>query len=328
MLLIIIFVIPVYPTLASLFQNNTVVDFYRWNIDESSILWSYYWWWKMLGEWDFWETYEDSFLSINTILTDVRDLSWTNDIASYTIKNWDNISSIAYKFRVSNNSIYWANNFTRKHIIHPGDVIKIPPVSGLIYKIKSWDTLASVAKKYKVDIEKIKKQNLIKSWDSLIAWEILIVPWAVKKVPKRVYKRSYRRYSSNRYASKNSSTPYVTKKWSFKLKWRRPYSWAWWNCTYYVASYKNVNWRWNANKWLRNARAKWHKTWNTPTIWSIVTFEWRGYNPRYGHVALVMDIKWDSIIVSEMNYRRINEVTYRRVKINDSRITWYIYVWE
>jgi hypothetical protein len=29
-----------------------------------------------------------------------------------------------------------------------------------------------------------------------------------------------------------------------------------------------------------------------------------------------------------MNYRRINEVTYRKVKINDRRIKGYIYVWD
>jgi surface antigen len=39
-----------------------------------------------------------------------------------------------------------------------------------------------------------------------------------------------------------------------------------------------------------------------------------------------MDIKKDYIVVSEMNYRRINEVTYRKVKINDRRIKGYIYV--
>jgi len=329
MLFIIIFIIPIYPTIASLFQNNTVVDFYRWNVDQSWIIWSYYWGNDSIDGWPFLETYEDSFLSINTILSDIRDLSGTNDITKYTIKSWDNISSIAYKFRVSNNSIYWANNFTKKHIIKPWDIITIPPVSGLIHQIKKWDTLVWLSKKYKVDIEKIAKQNLIKSWDSLIVWEILIVPWAIKKVSKKIYRTSKRYKSrSSRYTLRNSATPYVSTSWKFKLKWRKPYSWAWWNCTYYVASYKNINWRGNANRWLRNARAKWHKTWNTPTVWAIVAFEWRGYNPRYGHVALVMDIKWDSIIVSEMNYRRINEVTYRSVKINDSRITWYIYVWE
>jgi len=329
MLFIIIFIVPIYPTIASLFQKNSVVDFYRWNIDESSIIWSYYWWSNSDTNLPLWESYEDSFLSINTILNDDRDLSWTNEIIKYIIKNWDNISSIAYKFRVSNNSIYWANDFSKTHIIHPWDVIKIPPVSWLIHQISKWDTLISIAKKYKVEINTIIKQNLIRSWDKLVAWEILVVPWAIKKKPNRVYKRAPVRYASrNRSNLKKIVTPYVNIAWRFKLKWRRPYSWAWWNCTYYVASYKNVDWRGNANRWLRNARAKWHKTWHTPRVGSIVSFEGRWYNPRYWHVAIVMDVKKDYIVVSEMNYRRINEVTYRKVNLNDRRITGYIYVWE
>jgi len=88
MLFIIIFIIPIYPTIASLFQKNTVVDFYRWNIDESSIIWSYYWLSNPEWELPLWDTYQDSYLSINTILNDTRDLSGTNEIINYTIKNW------------------------------------------------------------------------------------------------------------------------------------------------------------------------------------------------------------------------------------------------
>jgi surface antigen len=87
-----------------------------------------------------------------------------------------------------------------------------------------------------------------------------------------------------------------------------------------VASYKNVNWRGNANQWLRNARAKGHATGSTPTLGSIVVLNGRGYNPRYGHVAIVMEVKKDYLIVSDMNYRRLYEVTYRKIPINDRAI--------
>jgi hypothetical protein len=39
-----------------------------------------------------------------------------------------------------------------------------------------------------------------------------------------------------------------------------------------------------------------------------------------------MEVYSDHIIVSDMNYRRINEVTYRKVPINDRSIDGYIYV--
>jgi surface antigen len=111
------------------------------------------------------------------------------------------------------------------------------------------------------------------------------------------------------------------------LVWRKPkHSFYWWNCTWYVAQYKNVNWWGDANEWLRNARSKGHATGNSPKLWAIVSFEWRGYNPVYGHVWIVVWIKWWDIIVSDMNYRKLWEVTYRRVSQDNRAIEGYIYV--
>ena len=67
-------------------------------------------------------------------------------------------------------------------------------------------------------------------------------------------------------------------------------------------------------------------TWSTPQLWAIVQFSGRWYNPIYGHVWIVVGINWGNIIVSDMNYRRINETTTRQVPIWDASIDWYIYV--
>lgn len=77
---------------------------------------------------------------------------------------------------------------------------------------------------------------------------------------------------------------------------------------------------------MRNARAKGHPTGSAPKLGAIVQFEWRGYNPYYGHVGIVIDVTATHIIVSDMNYRRLGEVTTRKVPINDRTIQWYIYV--
>lgn len=319
-LIFILFIMPVYPTFASLMYNTSRYDFYRWNIDESSIIESYYWWSENVNKINspILES-TDSFISVNTILDDKRDLAWTNEIVDYEVKPWDSFSVIAYRFRVSTNSILWANNFTKKHTLQPWEIIKIPPVSWLIHQVVKWDTISSIAKKYDIEEEKIIKQNGLKKWEILIVWDVLTIPWAIKKVPKHVYVRPKTTY-------KPSHSKYIKQKWKFKLVRRKPYSWVWWNCTYYVASYTNVDWRWNANRWIANAKAKGHSIWKVPKIGSIVQFTWRWYNPRYGHVAIVMDITSKYIIVSEMNYRRLNEVTYRKVLKNDRAIDWYIYV--
>ena len=58
---------------------------------------------------------------------------------------------------------------------------------------------------------------------------------------------------------------------------------------------------------------------------AIISFRGSGYNPYYGHVGIVVDVDGDDVIVKDMNYRRLNEVTIRRVPRNDPSIKGYIY---
>lgn len=329
---IVVALFPFYPTLASFVHGNSQYEFYRWDIDESSILGSYYWsleeYWEIevenapiLSEWD-------SFLSINTILDDERNLSGTNEIVDYEVQSWESFGSLAVKFQVTASSIMWANGFSSNHVLQPWDIVKIPPVTWVVYKVKSWDTVEKIAKSYNIEASDIYEQNLLTSNDQLKVDTELVLPWAKKKVPPRktpVYTKPNNGSGWYKFAQKAQSQ-YTNNKWSYQLVWRKPYSGVAGNCTWYVASYKNVDWRWNANQWLRNARAKWHPTGNTPSTWAIVVLDGRGYNPWYGHVAIVMEVKANSIIVSDMNYRRLYEVTYREIPKNDRAIQWYIYV--
>ncbi len=335
-LFFILLVIPIYPSLASFMYNTSRYEFYRWDIDESSIIESYFGW---DDETDaeinapILET-TDSFISVNTILDDERDLEWTNEIVEYEVKPWESFYSISYKFKVSTNSIYWANNFSKNHTLQPWEVIKVPPVTGLIHQVVKGDSVSSIAKKYDIEETKINEQNRIVEWDELVIWEVLVIPWAIKKAPpkpKPVYKKkTYTKKKSNTWGysfAKYASSQYVNKTGSYKLVWRKPKrKFYWWNCTRYVAQYKNVDWQWNANQWIRNAKRAWYTTWTTPKLWSIIQFNGRWYNPRYGHVWIVMDILESHIIVSDMNYRRLNEVTYRKIPVRDRSIEWYIYV--
>lgn len=323
--------IPIYPMFAWIIHNNNELEFYRWYIDEDSILGSYGSYYNKEEEEISWELVEtqDDFLADTGMLNEDRDYKWTNEVTSYTIESWDSISTIASKFWVSWDTIKIYNNL-KSNTINPWKQLKIPATSGIPYKVKSGDSLLAIANKYKIDKNKILEFNGFNDSKKLKIWEELFLPWAKKIVPKKpVYiapKVNYAKNKNTNYASNK----YTNSKWVYNLNWRKPYSGVWWNCTYYVASYKNVNWRWNANQWMRNAAAKWHKVvygrWFKPKNWAIVSFSWRWYNLRYGHVGIVMEVKNDYMIVSDMNYKRLNEVTYRKVFLNDNRIVWYIYV--
>lgn len=333
-LLIIIILFPIYPLFSSFFYENSVYDFYRWDIDESSILDSY-----QNSDDNSIIVSSDSFISMNTLIDWNRDVSWYKEVINYKIKSWDSLSLIAQNFWVSSDSILWANNFDKNKIIHPWETIKIPPVSWLLHEVKTWETISSLAIKYKVPEDKIISQNNI-TWTSsnISIGQTLIIPWAKKEIPiptKVVTVKS----NSSKVTTKNTqaqwwynftswwSSEFVKTNWVYQLVKRAPkWTFYWWNCTWFVAQYKNVDWSWNAKDWLANARSKWHSTWSSPGLWAIVVFHGKWYNPAYGHVWIVVDITANDIIVKDMNYRRINEVTVRKVPKNDRAIKWYIYV--
>jgi len=75
-------------------------------------------------------------------------------IENYVVKSGDTLLSIAKRFDVSVETIKWANNL-KTETIKPGDILKIPPVTGVVHKVSSGETVYSIAKKYKVDPQNI-----------------------------------------------------------------------------------------------------------------------------------------------------------------------------
>ena len=328
-LIFIVFIFPIYPSISNIVYTNTETEFYRWNIDESSILSSYY-----NDSSDVRVEHIDSYISQNMILDDSRDLTWVNEIVNYEVQLWDSIASIAEKFWVSRNTVLRANNMDYARSLVVWENIRVPTVTWYLYKVKSGDTLEKIAKEYSITAEAISNHNNVTN-STLLAWAELLLPWASKPQPKPVVTAKPVATTTNNSKKTNTSSnswsgwasSYTTSSWGYQLVRRAPkWKFVRWNCTRYVAQYKNVNWWWNANQWMRNAAAKWHSIWYTPTPWAIVQFSGRWYNPTYWHVWIVINVTSTHIIVSDMNYRALNEVTVRQVPINDASIDWYIYV--
>ncbi len=71
------------------------------------------------------------------------------EVLNYTVKGGDTLSGVAKAYGVDVDSIVYLNDYASANkVLKPGDVVKIPPVSGVIVKVKSGDTIASLAKKY------------------------------------------------------------------------------------------------------------------------------------------------------------------------------------
>lgn len=200
------------------------------------------------------------------------------------------------------------------------------------------DTVASISDKFKIPADKIVKQNGLVAGVDLEIGQTLIIPGGVR-LP--VAKKEDPKKPDSKIAAKKTDAKIAAKKTESKIapkaaakKPAKSYAvrytgngkgFAWGNCTYYVANNKNVTWRGNANQWLRNAAAAGVPTGKAPAAGAIVSFSGNGYNPYYGHVGIVAGVDGDDIIVKDMNYRRLNEVTIRRIPQNDPSIRGYIY---
>lgn len=75
-------------------------------------------------------------------------------VVDYEVLGGDTIASIAKKFDVSIDTIKWGNNL-RSDTIKPGQIIKVPPGTGVVHKVASGDNIYTIAKKYNVDAQNI-----------------------------------------------------------------------------------------------------------------------------------------------------------------------------
>lgn len=83
-------------------------------------------------------------------------------------------------------------------------------------------------------------------------------------------------------------------------------NYTWGNCTWFVANVRAVPMGLgNANTWFYRAKAWGFATGSEPRV-GAVAVSTRGY---YGHVAYVLEVKGDLILVREMNVRGLGRVS-------------------
>ena len=98
-------------------------------------------------------------LDDGTLLTGYAPATTVEDgsdlIRRYKVKSGDTLVMIARKFDVSMMTLWWANKLKAKDELHIGQVLRIPPVSGLVVTVGETDTLESLAAEHKVAPSKI-----------------------------------------------------------------------------------------------------------------------------------------------------------------------------
>ncbi|MBP6921052.1 LysM peptidoglycan-binding domain-containing protein [Candidatus Gracilibacteria bacterium] len=355
---LLVLIVPIYPVFGSYMQSYTGVVV-RGEYDRSTILASYDW---ETGETtsDFIETLVQTPPETTLIApepspepepTAEEAPKQTIDpkrglYVTHTVVRGDTISTIAQKYGIPIATLRTMNNLNTD-ILSINQKITIPRINGVQYAIQKGDTISTIAQKYGIkDMNTILIANDMSRNSKLSVGKQLLLPNPTKDPTKKPVPQVAKAPAPvDNTAKKAAPAPApVAKKalvvqtpkdplnityggYSLSLKVSKGCrNFVWGNCTCFVAKYKNVTWRGNAKDWIRNAKKQGVPTGNDPRPGSIIVYHGAGFPPAYGHVGIVMAVNDDHMIIKDMNYRALNEVTTRRESFNNPAIIGYIYV--
>jgi surface antigen len=354
--LALLFLIPVYPAFGSYMQVYTGA-IVRGDIDTSSILSSY--------DDETWQaTYIEEYQDIDDPIGQPLSLPLQTPspgprpgtppqatpkkdpktvlYITHTVRPGDTISTIAYRYWLNSAALRESNGLPTDRL-SIGQRLTIPRINGIKYTVKKGDTYTALAMTYGVrDVTHIFLANDLKNGAPVAVGREIIIPNPTrdpakpanpqkpdprKPDPKKPNPPIAQKPAQKKPAQKLDPKSITYGDYTLNLKvskWCRNFAWG--NCTCFVAKYKDVTWRGNAKDWLRNAQKKGVPTGKTPRPGAIIVYQGYGYPPAYGHVGIVMEVNEDHMIIKDMNYRALNEVTTRKESFDHPAIRGYVYV--
>ena len=247
------------------------------------------------------------------------DTSAARGIASYVTKEGDTMERIAKKFKISSQTLRWANN-TTSDAIEPNKTLIVPLIDGVVYTVKDGDTAQSLADKYKTSAERVVLYNDIDDGSKLTAGARIVIPGGElpeNERPGYVAPRGRSSYGNSRHGS--STTTSASRSWLTASVGNR---YAAGNCTWYAYERRLQLGRpigsfWgHARAWSASARAAGFLVNNTPAPGAIIQNTWGGYG--YGHVGIVERVDGQNIYVSDMNYAGYNVISSRTIPLAEA----------
>ena len=230
------------------------------------------------------------------------DTSAARGISSYVTKEGDTMESIAKKFKISSQTLRWANN-TTSDAVEPNKTLIVPLVDGVVYTVKDGDTAQSLAEKYKTSAERVVLYNDIDDGAKLSIGSRIVLPGGELPENERPGYVASRSRSTTTNASRSWLTASVGNRYAAG------------NCTWYAYERRMQLGRpigsfWgNANTWVASARAAGFVVNKTPAPGAIFQTT-AGY---YGHVGIVERVENGVVHVSDMNYAGYGIITHREL---------------
>jgi hypothetical protein len=220
----------------------------------------------------------------------------------------DTIDSIAGDLGADAAAIRWANGLAASVEPLPRSTLLVPPTSGGLVRVRAGETPTAFASRLRIDPRVVLDYNALTSDAPLPAGIYLQVPLGSAPVGSLI---------ANRFVVAMPGVPEVAANLGEDTF---PYG----QCTWYVASRRNIQWSGNAIAWWWAAagiRAEGH----IPVQGAIAVFDigW------LGHVAYVEHVNLDgSFVISEMNYYGgggWGRVDRRSISASDGALLGFIY---
>ena len=243
-----------------------------------------------------------------------KDPEEEGGVQIYEVQSGDTVSGIAERYKITSNTILWANALDDIDSIKPGDKIFILPTDGISYTIAKNDNLDIIAKKYKSDKERIIAYNNLPANGEVKEGQSIIIPGGQKDMPAPAV-------SSGTGIAARTYEPFIVSGKRLSgipgTGHRFPYGY----CTWYVAQKRYIPWGGNAGAWLYNAKSMGYATGKAPRPGAIMVSS----ESWWGHVAIVESVKGGQITISEMNYAGWGKKSTRVLSAGSRVIKGFIY---
>ena len=114
-----------------------------------------------------------------TLLETTVILRPRDEILAYEVRGNDTLVDIAARFRIDLDTLLWANDIAADHLLYLGDMLRVPPVDGVIYTVDEGDVLHEIAEEHQSNPVAIAEYNRIGLSTTLVPGMELIIPHGV-----------------------------------------------------------------------------------------------------------------------------------------------------
>jgi len=218
------------------------------------------------------------------------------------------LATLAAKYQTTPEELAWSNRLQEGQTLQFGQDLLIPPAGPtVLVRVLPGETLTSFATRFRVSPGVVLNYNDLTSGTTLAANSFLLMPSAASPTSLPVQD----------FVPLKVGVPEVTPSTPQAVN---PFPWG--ECTYWVASQRDIPWTGNAFNWWANAQGYGEPEGQVPVVGAIAVFD----NSYDGHVALVTKVlpngSWEQ---SEMNVDGLGVEDTRTISPTTGYFVGFIY---